>query len=112
MIKFILILFSVVSLNMIVSFQTTSPNQSQDVDIEFSQTAIAIESGQPVFMEGTKIWLNNPKKESIQLYLNEEEKALSEEMVDLSAITDLKAGTYTLVVNTSAEEKIFGFTIQ
>ncbi|MEQ8907434.1 hypothetical protein [Ekhidna sp.] len=113
MIKFISILISVVSVNFYVSYNTTkAESQPQEVDIEFSDKAVAIESGQPVFTKGTKIWISNPQKEAIKLYLNEEEKEINSEKVELSEIAKLNEGTYTLVVNTTKEEKIFGFTIQ
>ena len=113
MIKFVTILTSVVSFNFVVSFTPTSTeSQPSEVAIEFSNMAVAIESGQPVFRKGTKVWVSNPQKKNMQLYLNEEEKEVNEEKVDLSQITNLKEGTYTLVVNTKVEEKVFGFTIQ
>lgn len=113
MIKFVSILISVVSFNFFVSYSTTkAENQPQEVSIEFSDSAIAIESGQPVFNKGTKIWLSNPRKEEIKIFLNEEEKEINSEKVELSEITKLEEGTYTLVLNTNSEEKIFGFTIQ
>ena len=113
MIKFITILTSVVSFNFVVSFTATSTeSQPSEVAIEFSKSAVAIESGQPVFQKGTKVWVSNPQKENVQLFLNEEVKEISDKKVDLSKITNLKEGTYTLVLNTKKEEKIFGFTIQ
>lgn len=113
MIKLVSILISVVSFNFVVSFNTTmAESQPQEVEIQFSDKAVAIESGQPVFTKGTKIWLSNPKKEEIKVYLNENEKEVNSEKLDLSEITNLNEGTYTLVVNTVKEEKVFGFTIQ
>ena len=112
MLKFVTVLASVVSLNFVVSLTTTTiESQQSEVAIEFSNTAVAIESGQPVFRKGTKVWVSNPQKEKIQLYLNEKEKEISDKKVDLSKITNLNEGTYTLVINTNAEEKVFGFTI-
>lgn len=110
MIKFVSILLSVYSFNFVVSYSTI--NQPSDVDIEFSDKAVAVESGQPVFNKGTKVWLSNPKKQEIKLFLNEEVKEINGIKVDLSEITNLNEGTYTLVVNTNSEEKVFGFTIQ
>lgn len=110
MIKFISILLSVYSFNFVVSYSTL--DQPSDVAIEFSEKAVAVESGQPVYTEGTKIWLSNPQQKEIKLFLNEEVKEINGVKVDLSEITSLKAGTYTLVVNTQLEEKTFGFTIQ
>ncbi|MEP1032764.1 hypothetical protein [Ekhidna sp.] len=110
MIKFVSILLSVFSFNFVVSYGTV--NQPSDVAIEFSEKAVAVESGQPVFTKGTKVWLSNPKNQEIKIYLNEEEKEINGIMVDLSEITNLNEGTYTLVVNTNTDEKIFGFTIQ
>ncbi|MEQ6166560.1 MULTISPECIES: hypothetical protein [unclassified Ekhidna] len=113
MIKFISILVSVVSFNFVVSYSTTkAETQPQEVGIEFSDSAIAIESGQPVFSKGTKIWLSNPSKENIKLYLNEQEKEINSEKVELSEIANLNEGTYTLVLSTNSDEKVFGFTIQ
>ncbi|SNT36352.1 hypothetical protein SAMN05421640_3561 [Ekhidna lutea] len=113
MIKFVLILVSVVSFNFVVSYTTTMENtQPNEVAVVFSDEAVAIESGQPVFTKGTKIWVTNPNKEDIKVYLNEKEDKISDEKVDLSQITNLNEGTYTLVLNTDSEEKVFGFTIQ
>jgi len=113
MIKFVSILVSVVSFNFVVSYSTTQAEaQPYEVGIEFSHSAIDIESGQPVFNKGTKIWLSNPQKEEVKIYLNEEEKETNSEKVELSDIIKLDVGTYTLVVNTRSDEKVFGFTIQ
>ena len=111
MINFVVILFSVVSFNFVDSY-VVSDNQPQEVAIEFSNEAVAVESGQPVFNKGTNVWLSNPQKEEIKLYLNEEEKYTNAEKVDLSEIINLNEGTYTLVININSEEKVFGFTIQ
>ncbi|WP_462248240.1 hypothetical protein [Ekhidna sp.] len=110
MLKFVSILFSVFSLTFIVSYSTVS--QPDQVAIEFSKDAVAVESGQPVYSKGTKVWLSNPQKEDIKLFLNEEVKEINGVLVDLSEITNLEEGTYTLVVNTNSEQKVFGFTIQ
>ncbi|MEO1253555.1 MAG: hypothetical protein AAFY41_01535 [Bacteroidota bacterium] len=113
MVKFVSILISVVSFNFVVSF-TTIKNESQpsEVTIEFSNTAVAIEGGQPVYEKGTKVWISNPQKESIELHVNEKVKEVSEEKVDISKIIALEEGTYTLMVSTVEEDKVFGFTIQ
>ncbi len=110
MVKFVAILCSVFSLNFVVSYSTVS--QPAEVVIEFSEKAIAVESGQPVYNKGTKVWVSNPKKEEIKLFLNEEVKEINGIKVDLSEITKLDEGTYTLVINTNSEQKVFGFTIQ
>ncbi|MEP1970793.1 hypothetical protein [Ekhidna sp.] len=104
------ILLSVFSFNFVVSY--SSIKQPSDVAIEFSKKAVSVESGQPVFTKGTKVWLSNPRKQEIKIYLNEEVKEINGVKVDLSKITNLNEGTYTLVVNTKSEEKVFGFTIQ
>lgn len=110
MIKFVSILISVFSFNFVVSYSTV--DQPSDVALEFSDNAVAVESGQPVFTKGTKVWLSNPQKQEIKLFLNEEVKEINGVKVDLSQITNLDEGTYTVVINTTTEEKIFGFTIQ
>lgn len=110
MIKFITVLLSVYSFNFLISFNTTS--QPSDVALQFSDKAIAVESGQPVYEMGTKVWISNPQKKEIKLFLNEEVKEINGVKVDLSEITNLKTGTYTVIVNTVSDEKTFGFTIQ
>lgn len=112
MLKFVSVLSSVVMLNFLFAFSSTGSSQSEEVDLSFSKSAVAIESGQPVYNEGTKIWISNPMKKEINIYLNEEVKKLNASKVELSQITKLQEGTYTLVINTNQEEKTFGFTIQ
>ena len=113
MLKFVFILCSVFSVNFLVSYNASvASSQPGDVVIQFSETAIAIESGQPVYAKGTKIWLSNPAKEEMKIYLNEQEKEMNAGKIELSEITNLNEGTYTLVVNTNSDERIFGFTIQ
>ena len=117
MIKLISILLSVMSLNFVVSYTAAEKAQHDDVDLEFSKNAIGIESGQPVFSSDTKVWVSKSGTEKVKLYINEEEKEISENKVELSQLTELKEGTYTLVVVTTDEsnnttESVFGFTIQ
>ena len=106
--KFVVILIGVVSLNFALSFAMIDDHQKTEVDLSFSEKAVAIESGQPVYKEGTRIWLSNPQKEEIKIHLNETFKKLNISQVDLSQITHLKKGTYTLIVDTAKEEKTFG----
>jgi len=112
MIKFVSIVISVMSLNYTASL-TPIGTQLEDVEVEFSEKAIGIESGQPIFPKNTKIWVSNPKKEKIKLFINDEEKEVKDEKVE---ITGLKEGTYTLMIvaseETSDEKKTVGFTIQ
>lgn len=110
MVKFITVLLSVYSFNFFICFNAI--DQPADVALQFSEKAIAVESGQPVYEMGTKVWISNPQKEEIKLFLNEEVKEINGTKVDLSEITNLGTGTYTLIVNTVSDEKTFGFTIQ
>ena len=117
MTKLISLLVSVVSLNFMVAYTALDENQPNAVDLEFSNNAIGIESGQPVFSSNTKVWVSNPGKKKVKLYINEEEKEISESKIELSEITTLAKGTYTLVViseddTNSTSESFFGFTIQ
>lgn len=113
MIKFVLILVSVLCFNFIISYTNVEAEaQPKEVAIAFSDPAIAIESGQPVYAKGTKVWLSNPLNEDMKLFINEEVKEVKDAKVDLNEITHLVEGTYTLVVNTQSGEKVYGFTIQ
>lgn len=117
MIKFISILVSAMSLNFMVSYSATEGGQPIGVALEFSNNAIGIESGQPVFSTDTKVWISNPSKEQVKLYLNEMEKEANESKIELSEMTEMKEGTYTLIVigkddQDNRTESTFGFTIQ
>jgi len=113
MIKFITILVSLLSLNTFFTFGLVdSKDAPQPVEVEFSGTAVAIESGQPVFEKGTDVWVSNPGQEEVQIFLNEQETESNSEKIELSKIILIGEGTYTLVIQTSDEEKTFGFTIQ
>ena len=48
----------------------------------------------------------------MKIYLNEQVKEMNVDKVELSDIMSLNEGTYTLVVNTTSDEKVYGFTIQ
>jgi hypothetical protein len=115
MIKFVIILTSVVSINFAVSFQNTDLSTSQeDVELIFSEEMIGVESGQPVYPNNTKVWFsnNNINLDEVTVFVNEDEATIaSKEKIDLSKITKLESGTYTLVVN-AGQERTFGFTIQ
>lgn len=115
MIKFVLILTSVVSLNFAVSFNNLDLELSQkSIELIFSEKAVAIESGQPVYPSNTKIWIskNDNSLSEVKLLVNEDEAILtSNEKIDLSNVTDLESGTYTLIVK-DVNESTYGFTIQ
>ncbi len=87
--------------------------QIEEVIVEFSEKAIGIESGQPIFAQSTKIWVSNPTKEDYWMYINEEQKELTKEKVE---ITDLEPGTYTLMIlpteESTEEKRTIGFTIK
>lgn len=115
MIKFVLILTSVVSLNFAVSFNEADLEPTQDAfELIFSEKAIAVESGQPVYPSNTKVWVSNNDSnlDAVTVFVNEDEAIIqSKEKVELSKITKLESGTYTLIVK-AGQESTFGFTIQ
>ncbi|MBC6401331.1 MAG: hypothetical protein GDA42_11275 [Ekhidna sp.] len=110
MIKFITLTIAVFSLG----FNAADGNaRIEDVVVEFSNQAIGIESGQPVFTKDTKIWISNPTEEKIKLYINEYEREVKDKKVEISG---LDKGTYTLMIvgekENEGKNKIVGFTIQ
>lgn len=109
MIKLVSILAPVFLLNVFDPYGTLP---TLEASVEFSNPAIRIESGQPVFTKDTHVWISNPKQEVLKLYINEEEKETQEAKIELSDLTDLKEGTYTVVLHAKEDEKVFGFTIQ
>ena len=111
MLKFVSIL---VTLAFIEPGKTLSENSSQinEVKVEFSESAIGIESGQPIFSKGTKVWVSNPTETQIDLFINDEEKSMKEKKIEISNLT---AGTYTIMIvnaNKTDEKRTVGFTIQ
>lgn len=110
MIKFVSVLITVMSLNFAVVYTTTEFSQKSGIDVEFSNDAIKVESGQPVFSKDTKVTISNPTNKSVKLYLNEEEKEISKGMIELDR---LEEGTYTLmVIDAENSKSTFGFTIE
>ncbi|GAB4244741.1 MAG: hypothetical protein Tsb0034_23050 [Ekhidna sp.] len=101
------------SLNFMVSLTASNETQPGNISVEFSKSAVAIESGQPVFSKDTKIWVSNPTMEEVKIYINEQEKVGKDSKIEFQ---DLEEGTYTLMIvpaKKSAEEsEIVGFTIQ
>ncbi|MFK7951537.1 MAG: hypothetical protein AB8B73_01725 [Ekhidna sp.] len=113
MIKFVLILTSVISLNFTTAF-TEVESEKKSVELNFSQAAIAVESGQPVYPSNTKIWItsNNKDLKKIELLINESEITIeNQHKIDLSNVAKINSGTYTLIVK-AEQETTFGFTIQ
>ena len=112
MIKFVSILISVMSLNFMMSY-TTASTQIDEVEVAFSNKAIAIESGQPVFTQDTKIMVSYAGSEKVKIYINDKEQELKDEQVEISG---LEQGTYTLMFVAAEQEennvRTVGFTIQ
>lgn len=111
MLKFVSIL---VALAFIEPGKMLSENSSQinEVKVEFSESAIGIESGQPIFSKGTKVWVSNPTETLIDLFINDEEKSMKEKKIEISNLT---AGTYTIMIvnaNKKDEKRTVGFTIK
>ena len=102
------------SLNFAVSFSETEFKTNQDtVKLIFSQDIVAVESGQPVYPTNTKVWLSNVENaEEVKLLVNDKEALIAnQKKIDLSEITKIESGTYTLIVKAN-QESTFGFTIQ
>lgn len=92
---------------------TENSSQIENVEVEFSNQAIGIESGQPIFTKDTKIWVSNPTDEKVKLFINEKEKVMTNKKVEIG---DLTEGTYTLMIvgieKNEGEKRTVGFTIQ
>jgi len=110
MIKVIILFASLFSFTL---SNTEHNAQIEYVEVEFSNQAIGIESGQPIFTVDTKIWVSNPTDEPFKLFINEDEKEMSEKKVEISG---LDKGTYTLMIvgveKNDGEKRTVGFTIQ
>lgn len=111
MIKFV----SIVSMLLLSEFGYNSENtgvQINEVKVEFSEKALGIESGQPIYSEKTIVWVSNPTETEMKIFINEEEKLMNDKRVEISG---LDRGTYTLMIINSDDEKekrTVGFTIQ
>ena len=112
MLKFVSILIAMGFLEFGHPDSYANNNQINEVKVEFSAKAIGIESGQPIFSEGTKVWVSNPTAAKFNLYINDEEKEMTESTVE---IADLAIGTYTIMIvdaKNAQEKRTVGFTIQ
>ena len=86
--------------------------QVENVVVGFSNQAIGVENGQPIFTKDTKVSISNPTEKEIKLYLNKYEREVKSKKLELSG---LDAGTYTLMIvaeEDEGERKVVGFTIQ
>lgn len=111
MIKFVSILISLGFLEL-GNPDNANNTQIDEVKVEFSENAIGIESGQPIFTKGTKIWVSNPTEIDINLYINDDEKEMSEKNLEIAG---LESGTYTIMIvdaKKTEEKRTVGFTIQ
>ena len=110
MTKFVTLIIAAFSLNFNAADRN---NQIEDVEVEFSNKAIGIESGQPIFTKDTKVWVSNPTEERVKIFINEDEKEMTDRKVEISGLTE---GTYTLMIvgteESYGEKRTIGFTIQ
>ena len=111
MLKFVSIIISIVFLEL---GDTSAPinYQLDEVKVEFSERAIGIESGQPIFSRDTKVTVSNPTDTEIKLYINDEEKQMNDRTIEISG---LKSDTYTIMImdaEKTEEKRTVGFTIQ
>lgn len=81
--------------------------------IEFSNSAIGFESGQPVFSSKTSIILNTKSSEDVRVIINDEvDTKISTNTIDLTSLVYLSEGTYTILIQGDRYEEAFGFTIK
>lgn len=112
MLKFVFILISAGLLELGSPSSNANNTQIDEVKVEFSESAIGIESGQPIFSKGIKVWVSNPTEVDFNLYINDEEKVMNEKKIE---IKDLESGTYTIMIvdaRKTEEKRTVGFTIQ
>lgn len=110
MLKFVSILVMMVSMGF--GSPVSDNSQIEEVMVEFSEKALGIESGQPIFSKETKITVSNTTETEIKLYINDDEKEMMEKKVEISG---LESGTYTLMIvdaKKTEEKRTVGFTIQ
>lgn len=81
--------------------------------IEFSNSAIDFESGQPVFSKKTNAILNVQGGGSVRVIINDAVDAkVTKKQINLSSLIEFSEGTYTVVVKGEDFEEAFGFTIR
>ena len=119
MIKLVLLLTSIVSINFIISFYEllgiTQNGEPQEIEIIFTKSPIGVESGQPVYPISTKVFVKSSDEKEFTISVNGG-KELKEKAskIELSSFIQPQANTYTVVVFARSEnfegQKIFGFT--
>ncbi|MDE0472375.1 MAG: hypothetical protein OXH57_10580 [Ekhidna sp.] len=111
-ITFTIAVFLIGTIFLLSSNAAEGKSQIEHVEVGFSNRAVGVESGQPIFTKDTKVWISNPTEKAIKLYLNKYEREVKSKELELSG---LDAGTYTLMIvaeEDEAEKKVVGFTIQ
>ncbi|WP_420317824.1 hypothetical protein [Ekhidna sp.] len=81
--------------------------------IEFSQSAIDFESGQPVFKDETTAILKTASLEEVRVVINDQvDFVTNSENIELSSLIKFSEGTYTVLIQGKDYEETFGFTIR
>ncbi|MEQ9404454.1 MAG: hypothetical protein RIM99_12750 [Cyclobacteriaceae bacterium] len=121
MIKFVVLLTSAITLNFTMSFGEilgiSGVEKPQEIQLIFSETPIAFESGQPVYPINTEVYLKCEKEKNFTISVNGgKEIKKNGSRVDISSLINTHADTYTVLVEAedgkSKSQKIFGFTIR
>ncbi|WP_425392749.1 hypothetical protein [Ekhidna sp.] len=110
MLKFALILA-------VALFGTSATDTSKNIktlpSIEFSQSAIDFESGQPVFTDETKAILKTANLEDVRVVINDQVDLITNsDKIEISSLIELSEGTYTVLLQGKDYEETFGFTIR
>ena len=93
----------------------TQNEESQEIEIIFTESPIGVESGQPVYPINTKVFVKSLDEKEFTISVNGG-KELKEKAskVELSNFIQPQANTYTVVVVAKSEnfngQKMFGFT--
>lgn len=119
MIKFVVLLTSVITLNFTMSFGeflgVPQNEKPQEVQLYFSESPIGVESGQPVYPISTKVYVKSIEEKVFTISVNGSSEFVENgSEVDITRFINPIADTYTVVVDAEDEDssthKVFGFT--
>ncbi len=119
MIKFVVLLTSAITFNFTISFGEliglSQSEKPQAVQLQFSESPIGVESGQPVYPVKTKVFVKSLEEKEFTISVNGSAEFVENgSKVDISRFINPIADTYTVVVEAKDDEeslhKVFGFS--
>ncbi|MEM6644153.1 MAG: hypothetical protein AAF616_14325 [Bacteroidota bacterium] len=107
-----LVLLSILLLTVNPELEDSPRKNLHKIQVDFSEHAIGIESGEPTFSHEMKVSVSNPYELDIKIFVDGNEKSMQLGKLELS---DLSPGAHTILIlhaEHSEEQRTIGFSIR